>query len=341
MRVLSVVRKNYYGVATAIEPMHKYFTMPLREMGHDVETFDHYEISRTLGRERATLALADKIRKEEFDVVFYQTSGQEPVETAALAELSRKFCIAAWNSDDDWQWETTRQIAADFTFMITTYPHIHEQNRFQYGNLLLSQWACPGLLSGDGGVKDIEFSFAGSIYGERNKACRYLRRKTGLACYGRGSRLVRLGIPYFRGALKFPWLSGAALEIEGVYDVWNRSRISYTPLGGSSGQKELQIKGRIFEMGLTGTIVLCEEHPVIDRYFKPGAEIITFKGLEDCAEKALWYLAHEEERARIANNYRARTLREHMWRHRFENLFEQMGVKRGLESSAQLSSKSA
>jgi hypothetical protein len=341
MRILSVVRKNYYGVATAIEPMHLYFTMPLSEMGHDVETFDHYEMSRTLGRERATLALADKIRKGEFDVVFYQTSGREPVETAALAELSRKFCIAAWNSDDDWQWESTRQIAAHFTFMITTYPHIHEQNRFHYENLLLSQWACAGLYSGDGRVKDIEFSFAGSIYGDRNRDCRYLRSKAGLACFGRGSRMVRLGIPYFRGALKFPWFSGMALEIESVYDVWNRSRISYTPLEGSSGQKALQIKGRIFEMGLTGTMVLCERHPVLERYFKSGAEIITFKGLQDCAEKALWYLAHEEERARIANNYRDRTLREHMWKHRFENLFEQMGLKRGIQGSAQLSSKTA
>jgi Glycosyl transferases group 1 len=341
MRILSVVRRNYYGVATAIEPLHLYFTMPLREMGHDVETFDHYEMSRTVGRGRATLALADKIRKGEFDVVFYQTSGQEPVETAALADLSRKFCIAAWNSDDDWQWETTRQIAAHFTFMITTYPHVHEQNHFQYSNLLLSQWGCPGLLSGHGKAKDIEFSFAGSIYGERNKACRYLRRKTGLACFGRGSRMVRLGIPYFRGAFKFPWFAGTALEIEGVYDVWNRSRISYTPLEGSSGQKALQIKSRIFEMGLTGTMVLCEQHPVLERYFKAGAEIITFESLEDCAEKALWYLAHEGERAKITDNYRDRTLREHMWTHRLESLFEQMGLKRGLESSAELSSKTA
>jgi len=341
MRILSVVRKNYYGVTTAIEPLYLQFTMPLREMRHDVETFDHYEMSGTLGRERATQALAERIRKGEFDVVFYQTSGREPVETAVLAELSKKFCIAAWNSDDDWQWETTRQIAADFTFMITTYPHIYEQNRFQYPNLLLSQWACHGLLSGHGKAKDIEFSFAGSIYGERNKACRYLRHKTGLACFGRGSRMVRLGIPYFRGAFKLPWLAGRALEIENVFDVWNRSRISYTPLEGSSGLKALQIKARIFEMGLTGTMVLCEQHPDLERYFKPGTEIVTFESLDDCAEKALWYLGHEDERAKIAENYRERTLREHLWTHRFDNLFEQMGLKRGLESSAQLSSKTA
>ncbi len=44
MRILSVVRKNYYGVPTAIEPMHVYFTMPLKEMGHEVDTFDHYTL---------------------------------------------------------------------------------------------------------------------------------------------------------------------------------------------------------------------------------------------------------------------------------------------------------
>lgn len=310
----------------AIEPMHLYFTVPIRGMGHDVETFDHNEASRALGRERATAALVERIEEGKFDVVFYQTSGREPVETAALADLSREFCIAAWNSDDDWQWETTRQIAGHFTFMITTYPHIHEQNHVLYPNLLLSQWGCPGLFSG-GRMKDINFSFAGSIYGERNKACQYLRRKAGLVCFGRGSRMVRLGIPYFRGSLKFPWLSGEALEIQAVYEVWNRSRISYTPLEASSGQKVMQIKGRIFEMGLSGTMVLCGRNPLLDRYYESGEEIITFESLEDCADKAIWYLAHESERTRVVRNYRERTLREHMWTGRFTELFQRMGLK--------------
>src|SRR6516225_7983718 len=142
MRILSVVRKNYYGVPGAIEPMFLYFTVPLREMGHEVSTFDHFEEGRRLGRERGTEVLADRIKAGQFDLIFYQTSGREPVETSAFADLSRKFCIAGWNSDDDWQWETTRQIARQFTFMITTYPRVYEENRSLYPNLLLSQWAC-------------------------------------------------------------------------------------------------------------------------------------------------------------------------------------------------------
>src|SRR6266568_137734 len=341
MHILSVVRKKYYGVSAAIEPMYLYFTLPLREMGHEVETFDHYETSRTVGRQRATEVLVDRIEKGKFDVVFYQTSGREPVETAALSDISGKVCIAAWNSDDDWQWEATRRIAGHFSFMITTYPHIYEQNRTQYPNLLLSQWACPGQFSDYGRKKDIAFSFAGGIYGKRNRACRYLRSKAGLVCFGRGARLVRLGLPYFRGAFKFPWLAGTALEFEAVYDIWNRSRISYTPLDGGKGGKFLQVRGRVFEMGLSGTLMLCEHSPNLERYYEPGKEFVAFESLDDCVEKASWYLAHENERARIALNYRDRTLREHLWTHRFTDLIEQMGLKQDLQQTVRLSQTAA
>lgn len=324
MRILSVMRKNYYGAPGALEPMYLWFTLPLREMGHSVDTFDHFGMSRTLGREPATERLVARIKKGEFDLVFYQTSGREPVETGALADLSHKVCIAAWNSDDDWQWNTTQAIAGHFTFMITTYPHIYEQNRSQYPHLRLSQWGCLRE-SGDPRDKDLAFSFAGSIYGKRNQACRYLRRQAGLACYGRGSRLVRLGLPYYPGCFRFPWLAGGSLEHASVHDIWNRSRISYTPLQ-SSNREVLQVKGRLFEMGLSGTMVLCEYTPDLCRYYDPGEEIVTFENLEDCASKARWYLAHESERLRVASRYRDRTLREHMWEHRFTDLFMQMGV---------------
>lgn len=326
MRILSVVRKHYYGAPTALEPMYVWFTIPLREMGHDVDTFDHFEMNRTLGRERATTTLVEKVQKGGFDLVFYQTSGQEPVETAALAGLSRRVCIAAWNSDDDWQWDTTRHLAGNFTFMITTYPHIYQQNRIQYPNLLLSQWGCLRDGNNDPRKKDIAFSFAGSIYGERNKACRYLSRKAGLACFGRGARLVRLGLPYCPGIFQFPWLAGESLELSAVHDIWKRSRISYTPLAGSA-RPELQIKARLFEMGLSGTMVLCEYTPLLHRYYEPEQELVTFRGLEDCADKARWYLAHESEQRRVAQLYRKRTLHEHMWEHRFRDLFLQMGMR--------------
>jgi Glycosyl transferases group 1 len=329
MRILSVVRRNYYGNPNVREPLSIYFTEPLRRMGHDVETFDHFEARRAYGKDRATAHLIEKIRGRAFDLVLYQTSGEEPVETSGLAEKARMTCLAAWNSDDDWQWETTRHLASHFTYVITTYPHIYERHRTIYPNLLLSQWGCLGPFSDFGRKKDIDFSFAGAVYATRISACRYLQRRAGLKCFGRGARLLRLGVPYFRGVFRLRWIAGAALGFDEINDVWNRTRVSYTPMTGGPDGEVLSLKSRMFDMGLSGTLMLCEHSPNLELYYEPGRECVTFESLEDCAEKALWYLSHESERARIAQRYYDRTLREHMWQHRFEELFGRMGLSRG------------
>jgi spore maturation protein CgeB len=94
-------------------------------------------------------------------------------------------------------------------------------------------------------------------------------------------------------------------------------------------------------MGLSGTLMLCEHSPDLERYYEPGKEFVAFESLDDCAEKASWYLAHEDERARIALNYRDRTLREHLWTHRFTDLIEQMGLKQDLQQTVRLSQTAA
>jgi hypothetical protein len=326
MHILSIVRQHYYGNAKAPEPVSLYFTEPLRQMGHQVQVFDHFEARRVYGRDGATERLVGVIRGRRFDLVLYQTAGGEPVDTAALSEIARNICIAAWNSDDDWQWNATRQLADHFTFMITTYPHIYEQYCATYPNLLLSQWGCLGSFSNFGRGKDIDFSFAGAVYGTRISACRYLRRRCGLQCFGRGARLLQLGLPYARGVFRLPWIAGSPVPFPKINEVWNRTRVSYTPTTGGPHGEVLSLKSRMFDMGLSGTLMLCEHSPNLERYYRPGSECVTYETLEDCAEKASWYLSHESERARIARCYRNRTLREHMWTHRFAELFSQMGI---------------
>jgi hypothetical protein len=328
MRILSVVRKGYYGSKVALEPMYLYLTVPLREMGHEVETFDHYDEPGHLSRLQRTDLLLQRIQRGNFDIVFYQTSGSEPVETVAFADLSKKVCIVAWNSDDDWQWSITCHIAGHFTFMVTTYPHIYEQNKAEYPNLLLSQWACLGTFGDYSCTKDIGFSFAGAIYKIRNSDCRYLRRKAGLVCFGSGARMVKLGVPYFKGASRFSALMGPPIPFEEINKIWNRSKVSFCPMAGGPDGDVLSLKSRTFDMGLSGTLMLCQHSPDLERYYEPGRECVTFEDLDDCAEKAGWYLSHEADRARIVSNYRDRTLNEHLWKHRFTTIFSQVGVNR-------------
>jgi hypothetical protein len=327
VRLLSVVREHYYGNRSVTEPAFLYFTEPLRAMGHGVETFDHYAAGIRFGALRGAEVLRKQIQDGGYDVVFYQTSGSEPIEVSLLAPLAAKQLIVAWNSDDDWQWEgCTRHLAKNFSFMITTYPDIYEANRRRYPNLLLSQWGCYPIYADFSRTKDIEFSFVGQIYGARNQACRFLSKKVGLRYFGPGARLAALGLPHVRGILRFPFLAGRPVTFAQVHEIWNRSRISYTPMGAGPNCKMLQVKSRAFDMGLSGTLMLCELSPNLERYYDPGREFVPFENLEDCAEKARFYSQNEPERARIARRYRDRTLAEHLWEHRFAQLFREIGA---------------
>ncbi len=327
MRILSVMCKHYANHPSAIEPMFLEFSSPLQDLGHEVDHFDHSACGRKVGQERCGDMFVDCVRNGNYEVVFYQTSGHDHMPKDAIREAGRFAAIVAWNSDDDWQWESyTRGLAPYFTFMVTTYRHIYEANREAFPNLRLSQWGCYDRLANFAHPKDIAFSMVGRVYGQRYHDCRRLHRSARLRVFGSGSRLVTLGIPPFRGCSRIPGLMGPPVsDYADVNDIWNRTRVSYTPLGASVNPRLLQVKGRVFQMGMSGTMMMCEDHPEIRRYYDHGKEYVTFSDLDDCAEKASYYLSHESERARIAQAYYNRTRAEHTWQHRFRRLLTDMG----------------
>jgi spore maturation protein CgeB len=300
-------------------------------MGHKVETFDPGAIALEFGKNRVTDLLLDRIQSGTFDLILYQNGAKRMIDTSALRHLSRRFCIVAWNSDDDWQWEScTSHSAGDFTYVVTTYPQVFAKYKSSYPNLVLSQWGCYSEYSNFDCQKDIDFSFAGAVYGSRNPACRYLRKAAGLRCFGRGAQLANLGLPYFRGAFRLPWLSGFPFDFKAINEIWNRSRVSFTPMAGGPSGNVLSIKSRTFDMGLSGTLMLCENSPHLEDYYEPGKEFVPFESLEDCVAKACFYLRNESARRQIAERYRDRTLSEHLWEHRFGRLFAELRLSSAL-----------
>ncbi len=126
---------------------------------------------------------------------------------------------------------------------------------------------------------------------------------------------------------RFPAIYGAPLHFDAVNEIWNRSRISYTPMEASASADILQIKSRTFEQGLSGRLRVCRQSPSLELYYEPGKEFVPFGDLDDCVEKVTFYLRHETERARIARAYHDRTRAEHMWTHRFQKMFEDIGLE--------------
>jgi len=56
--------------------------------------------------------------------------------------------------------------------------------------------------------------------------------------------------------------------------------------------------------------------------FEPGKEVVTYHNAEECAELIQYYLEHHEEREAIARAGQERTLREHTYYQRMQELVD-------------------
>ena len=71
------------------------------------------------------------------------------------------------------------------------------------------------------------------------------------------------------------------------------------------------VNPRTFEIAACGGFQLVDARSELNDLLCEGEEIATFKDIADLKEKISWYLAHDEERNRIAQKGRERVLEEH------------------------------
>ncbi len=70
---------------------------------------------------------------------------------------------------------------------------------------------------------------------------------------------------------------------------------------------------RLFETAAVGTFQIVDDRPGVREWFEPGEHLVTYSDLEDLQAKVQYYLAHDEERRRIAENARAYVLENHRY----------------------------
>ena len=311
-----------------MEPMYFEFTRPLLRLGHEMDHFDHIRLSNELGAEACGERLIARVKAGGYDCVLFQTAGKVWMPMAAIAEAGRFAPIIAWNSDDDWQWkDITSKQCPHFSYMVTTYRHVWQENKAAFPNLLLSQWGCLTDYAESWLPKEQDFTFVGFLYGSRIADAKKLGALAGLRTFGAGSTALRLGLDGVRGVWRIPKLYGRSLPFAGVNHIWNTSKISWTPMNASRDPSMLQIKGRTFGMGLSGTLMICQRSPGLDEFYEPEKEYVPYTSVEDCADKVKYLLKHDDERKAIVRAYLRRTLAEHLWEHRFQTLFSTIGLK--------------
>ncbi|MHC1726444.1 MAG: glycosyltransferase [Syntrophobacteraceae bacterium] len=156
--------------------------------------------------------------------------------------------------------------------------------------------------------KIYDVSFVGQCYGNRPEVISGLRNA--------GVRVETFG----------PGWPNGALSIEEMVRTWSRSRINLG-FGGVLGYKEtFCLKGRDFEVPMSGGVYLTEHHDELAAFYEIGREIVTYTDFRDLLQK-IHYLLDNPDKAeviRIAGLKRA--LGEHTWEMRFERVFRILGI---------------
>ncbi|NPU83477.1 MAG: glycosyltransferase [Syntrophaceae bacterium] len=156
--------------------------------------------------------------------------------------------------------------------------------------------------------KILDVSFVGQYYGNRPAVIDHLsRRGIAVEAFGPG------------------WPAGP-LPVEDMVKLYSQSRINLG-FGGVEGHTEaFCLKGRDFEIPMSGGLYLTEDHPELARAYDIGREIVTWQNPDDLAAKIRHLLTHPDEAEEIRRRGFERARREHTWERRLETVFGILGV---------------
>jgi len=103
-----------------------------------------------------------------------------------------------------------------------------------------------------------------------------------------------------------------------MYNILYNSNITLNNHGKIAGRFANNM--RLYEATGVGTLLITDYKDNLHTLFEPGSEVIAYKSTEECVELVTYYLAHKEERQAIARAGQQRTLREHSYLHRMQEL---------------------
>jgi hypothetical protein len=174
--------------------------------------------------------------------------------------------------------------------------------------IYLPEGANPQIHKSHNAERSIDVSFVGQCYGNREAVINALKRKDiAVKAYGWG------------------WPDGP-LSTEEMVRIYSQSKINLG-FGGVAGHSDtFCLKGRDFEIPMSGGLYLTEDHPELARAFRPGVEILTYSGIDDLVAKIKYYLAHPDEAEVIREKGYERSLNEHTWEMRFDKVFRLFGI---------------
>jgi spore maturation protein CgeB len=301
----------------ALSPFGEVSAFEWRSLGFDDSAPDWLD-RRDLMNQALLQAFAAANRRRPVDVVVGYLSGTT-VDPAILREMAAQGAVITNFCFDDkihWPGEirggrytSTAGIAHAVDLNLTYDPH-GMGRYFVHGGLSAfhAEAADPDSYKPLDVPFEYDVSFIGACYGWRPKLVEGLRRSgIRVECFGRG------------------WPNGSIAN-DNMNGIYARSRINLGCGGIGYSKNLLCLKGRDFEVPMSGALYLTQNNPELSMVFEVGREILTYDDVEDCADVIRAILKDEDRASGIRAAARARCLKDHTYTARWTAVFTALGA---------------
>lgn len=125
------------------------------------------------------------------------------------------------------------------------------------------------------------------------------------------------------------WCKDSALTTLDYVRLINSTKVNIAiSIDSVNGKEHLQVKGRDFEIPMSGGFLLTHYNSELKPLYKFGEEIETYKNIDECIDKAKYYITHDKKREKIALAGCKRARKEHTSICRWRQILKQVKLKK-------------
>ena len=351
MKILFIACKyDYMDINRGYSFEHYNFYETLLKLPQFEVIYFPYERILQVGKEKMNAELKELVSKEKPDILlaimFTDELKKEVIED--ISKNTTNCQTIAWFCDDYWRFDNySKYWAPLFKWVATTDSMaVEKYYKIGYRNVIKTQYACNHFLYKPLSLPKIyDVTFIGQPHGNRKKIIKEIEKNgIKIKCWGRGwpngriseeemikifsQSKINLNLTGVSIGINLKSLVGIFIRrVNGKIRMWSPRCWINNLKSIFSSRRIGQIKGRNFEiLGCSGFLITGDADNLRD-YYEDGKEIVIFKDVKDLVKKIKYYLEHEVKREEIALAGYNRTIAEHTYEKRFNEIFKTIGGK--------------
>lgn len=283
--------------------------------------YDYVDIGKRHGITAMSRGLVEVARRYRPDLVFIVLfdDDHDPTDEALRVLSDPHLCgatVVAFFFDDTYRFDSHTRLRADvLNACVTTLPESSD-NRYVRAGLAdkviySSAGANPLYYHRRADRKDkYDVSLIGLPHSNRRVIVDRLKEAgINVATFGKG------------------WSPNSRITFAEMLDVIQTSKVVLNPSQAAHGDPG-QVKGRTFEVPACGRLLLTGPMEGLSNLYSPVDEMPVFYDYADLIDKIDLFLNNDDLREAMATKAWRRTLREHTWEHRFQQIFRTVAPKR-------------